>query len=90
MEYDEHEAELREAIETGRRYKIAGEVLKKFLDERREEIILNFEENMFISNNDICDMLSELRVMKKFRNLCNTQIDIGELAEKELSENGND
>ena len=45
MENDEQErqeAELREAVEKGRRYKIAGEVLKEFLDDRRDEIIRAF------------------------------------------------
>ena len=91
MENDEQErqeAELREAVEKGRRYKIAGEVLKEFLDDRREEIIRAFENGIYAG--DIKEPLSELRIMKRFRSLCQTQIDIGELAEKELTEHGSE
>ena len=87
-EQERQEAELREAVEKGRRYKIAGEVLKEFLDDRREEIIRAFESGIY--GDDISEPLSELRIMKRFRSLCQTQIDIGELAEKELTEYGSE
>ena len=83
-----HEAALREAVERGRRFKIAGEVLKEFLDDRREEIISGFENGNYPE--DISEPLSELRVMNRFRQLSQTQIDIGELAEKELMNYGSE
>lgn len=87
-EDDRRQDELREAIETGRRYKVAGEVLKEFLYDRREEIVRIFENRLY--GDDVSMELAELRIMKRFRNLCQTQIDLGELAEKELSEYGSE
>ncbi len=85
---EKHEAALREAVEQGRRYKVAGEVLKEFLDDRRDEIIRGFENGEYPE--DINEPLSELRIMSRFRQLCQTQIDIGDLAEKELAKYGSE
>lgn len=81
-----HRYELRQAVEEGRRYKVAGEVLKGFLEDRRVEIINELEKLNYGRDIDLMrDYVSELKVMRKFRDICRMQIDLGELAEKELS-----
>lgn len=88
-EEDRRKDELREAAERGRQYKIAGAVFSSFLDERREEIVKELEGETFNRNVDMLrDYVSELKVMRKFRDVCRMQIDLGELAEKELDDYG--
>lgn len=82
-EYSTDEEELREAVEKGRKCKIAAEVWREFLDDRREEIIKSFE-NGFCND----EMLAELRVMNKFRSLCEAMIAMGKIAEEDLREYG--
>lgn len=84
---DDDEAELREAIEQGRRHKIAAEVLKEFLDNRKEEIMREFEEK-YLSDGTIYDKLAELRVMRKFMDMSAKMISIGEIAEERMKEIG--
>ncbi len=84
---EEEESEIREAIEAGRRYKIAAEVWREFLANRREEIVRLFEADTVMSA-DIEASLAELRVMKKFRDMSWKMIDLGDLAERRLSEIG--
>lgn len=83
LEYNPDEEELREAVEKGRKYKIAAEVWRNFLDERREEITKDFEDGHYDES-----MVAELRVMKRFRNLCEAMITVGEIAEEDLREYG--
>lgn len=83
----EREERLREAIEDGRRYKIAAEVFAEFLSNRRDEIIREFE--AYGTNaSDKDGAITELRVMGRFRNRCETMIHLGEIAEGELARNG--
>ncbi len=79
------EAELREAIEQGRRHKIAAEVLKEFLDSRREEIIREFE-GKCLEDGVVYDKLAELRVMRKYQDMSAKMIALGEIAEERISE----
>lgn len=83
------EQAIREVIEKGRRYKIAAEVWREFLNDRREEIIRNFEVgNYGADNNRFNETLAELRVIKQFRDMSESMIAAGELAEEELREYG--
>lgn len=84
---DDDEAELREAIEQGRRHKIAAEVLKEFLDNRKEEIMREFEEK-YLSDGTIYDKLAELRVMRKLMDMSAKMISIGEIAAERMKEIG--
>lgn len=79
--------ELREAIEQGRRNKIAGEVLNKFLSNRREDIIRDFETGVITGGNAL-DAISELRVMKKFKDVARKMVQLGEIAEERMNEIG--
>ena len=81
---EERQEELRQEAEQGRRAKIAGEVLKEFLDERREKIIREFEEK-YLDNGSIYDNLADLRSIRKFREKCNALIQEGEIAEERLA-----
>lgn len=80
-------SELREAIEQGRRNKTAGEVLNDFLMYRREDIIRDFETGAVTGGNAL-DAISELRVMKKFRDVARKMIQLGEIAEERMNEIG--
>lgn len=83
----EREAELHEAIEQGRRYRIAAEVFAEFLSNRKEEIIREFEAyGVNVSDKD--GALIELRVMRRYRDVCARMIDMGKQAEMELYKNG--
>lgn len=80
------EEELRQAIEVGRMHKIAAEVWTAFLNNRREEIIRVLETGYTPTVQGLNDMITELRVMQKFRNVCNKMIQLGEVAEERMSE----
>lgn len=84
---DESQSELLQAIEAGRKHKIAAEVMSEFLDTRREEILRDFETGR-ISPENATEAIAELRVMKEFRRLTDNMIQLGELAEERMNENG--
>lgn len=89
--YDKsREEELREAIEAGRRYKIAGEVWREFLTNRREEIIRDLEYGHYKGMNEemLNEELAELRILRKYQDVGNMMIDAGVLAEREMRING--
>ena len=89
MEYKaDEETELREAVEKGRRAKIAYEVLCKYLDACKERTIRQLE-NMSTSDMDTTRALVEcLQVMSGFREAIRRDIDIGEFAEERMNEIG--
>lgn len=80
-------SELRNAIEQGRRNKIAGEVLSEFLDNRREDIIRDFETGAITGGNAL-DAITELRVMKRFKDMARKMVQLGEIAEERMNEIG--
>lgn len=78
---------LREAVEAGRRCRIAAEVFAEFLSNRKGEIIREFE--AYGTNaSDKDGAITELRVMRSFRDVCAKMISLGEIAEGELARNG--
>ena len=83
MEMTDRE-ELMQDAETGRRYKIAMEVLREFMDDQRECLIKDMEDKD-LSDVQLRDAASKLRVMKEFRNVSDMNIQRGEIAEEELS-----
>lgn len=87
MEIIEREMELREDIEIGRRNKIALEVMKEFLDNHRETIIREFEGDS-LDDLQVKEKLAELRVMRRFRDVCAKMISFGEIAESEIERYG--
>ncbi len=89
LEYrpEAREAELRHDAEHGRKAKIALEELKEFMTARRETLLKRLEDEDY-SPEDVRNIIAELRVLKRFRNVKNADIYYGEEAEKELSRNG--
>ena len=87
---------LRSLIERGDKYSIAGEVLKEFLDGRREEIIFEMEHCTSLDNDTLHEYLYEMRLMAAFRERISNYVRMGAIAEreaereieKEMSENG--
>ena len=76
--------ELRQEAETGRRYKIAMEVWREFLDNQREGLIEVMELGG-CGDSALRDIANKLHVMKTFREVSYTNIRRGEIAEEELS-----
>ena len=56
-----------------------AEVLKEFLDNRKEEIMRGFEEK-YLSDGTIYDKLAELRVMHKLMDMSAKMISLGKIA----------
>ena len=85
LEYraEDREAELRKDAEAGRKARIAAEVLREFLDDRREEIVREFEEK-YLDDGSIYDNLADLRSIAKFRRKCEYLRQQGEIAEEAL------
>ena len=85
LEYrpEDREAELRKDAESGRKARIAAEVLREFLDGRREEIVREFEEK-YLDDGSIYDNLADLRSIGKFRRKCEYLRQQGEIAEEAL------
>lgn len=80
-----YEEELRQDAETGRRYRIAMEVWREFLDDRKAAIVELFENDIYSTEDyELYDLLAELRVMKRFRNVSHMNIGRGEIAEGKL------
>ena len=75
--------ELRKDAEAGRKARIAAEVLREFLDGRREEIVREFEEK-YLDDGSIYDNLADLRSIGKFRRKCEYLRQQGEIAEEAL------
>ena len=91
-EYDpeqEREDLMRQA-EKGRKYKTAREVLSKVMSTQRNNIINQLETADFTSDGDAMGLVLYLRVLKLTESLIQTEIDKGELAEKELIEDGSE
>ena len=89
LEYrpEDREAELRNDAELGRKARIGADVLREYLDKRRNDIVLLLENDFYFFAKDIevlRDALAELRVMKSFREHCEYLKQQGEIAEEEL------
>ncbi|MBQ4430301.1 MAG: hypothetical protein II877_02270 [Synergistaceae bacterium] len=81
------EAELREDAELGRKAKIAAEVWQKFLDVGRERLVQAIE-TQDMTDEQLRSTAIELKVLRAYRNNTELFIQQGEIAEKELSKNG--
>lgn len=74
--------------ELGRKYKAANEVLDEVINEQRENVIRQLESADFGQDSDAIGLVLYLRVIKIFHDMIKAKIDLGEIAEKELSEDG--
>ncbi len=79
--------ELRKDAELGRKAKIAIDELKEFMTARRECLTQRLE-NEELSSEAVREVIAELRVLKRFLNVKKADIYYGEIAEKEMSGNG--
>lgn len=90
LEYSE-ESEREERIasaELGRKYRVANEVLDEVFTEQRNNVIRQLEVADFAKDSDAVGLVLYLRVLKIFMDTIKAKIDLGEIAEKELSEDG--
>ena len=87
MDEQEYQQELREKVEYGRKAKIASEVVSDFVTNTRNMVRQSLEDRDDFDKQDIFYKVIYLRVLSKFEKSIQTNIQIGELAEKELNEN---
>ena len=85
---EQEELELREQAETGRKAKIALEFLDYFLTLKRAVRLNEIETSKDISYETLLAQKISLMELKEFENWLKSNIDNGEIAEKELNENG--
>ena len=86
---EERIQELREQSERGRKYKIAAEIFESFFSDIRKEAINQLETERYDDDtHPPYDTLAILRTIRYFKDVCKTQMDLGEIAERELSEYG--
>ena len=79
---------LREQIEYGRRAKIAIEFLRDVLLQERAMTINQLETVDFLTPQDLVAPVMYLRALREIEMKAQTCINMGEIAEKELSESG--
>ena len=72
--------ELRRDAELGRKARIAAEVLREFLDDKREDVVRMIEQDTYL-NVEIPRALSMLQIIAEM----NSYIQRGEIAEEELA-----
>ena len=85
---EQKELELREQAEKGRRAKIALEVLDEFLTLKRATIINKIQTSLDFTYERILAQKISLMALNELENWIGTQIQLGEIAEKEINENG--
>ena len=85
MDEQEYQQELREKVEYGRKAKIASEVVADFVTNTRNMVRQSLEGRGDFDEQDINYKVMYLRVLNNFEKSIQTNIQIGELAEKELN-----
>ncbi len=87
MDEQEYQQELREKVEYGRKAKIASEVVADFVTNTRNMVRQSLEDRSGsdFDEQDINYKVMYLRVLSNFEKSIQTNIQIGELAEKELN-----
>ena len=82
--------ELREIADKGRKAKIASDFMHDFLTQERAKIIFTLETKLFDNKDDVLGLVLYLRILRNFENNVKTCIDAGDIAQKELNENGSE
>lgn len=72
--------------EQGRRHQIALEVWEAFIKAKRQDIVCQLELSGDVEHLD--ERLAELRVLRSFEDIAHAFVMQGQIAEKELRENG--
>ena len=85
---DNEQQELREQAEYGRKAKAVHEFLADFLTIQRAQVINRLESDSFDKAEDLVNPVIYLRLLRKFELEVEKYISLGEIAEKELNEDG--
>ena len=85
---DQVEQELRKQVESGREAKIAQKFFEDFLIEQRAYVIARMENDGIDTYEGLLGKQIYLHVLKEFERREQTFINYGEIAEKELNDNG--
>ena len=87
---EKEQQDLREIVDRGRKAKITSEFMQDFLTCERANIIFALETKIFAKQDDAFELILYLRVLRQFDNFVKTCIDAGDIAQKELNENGSE
>ncbi|MBQ7217174.1 MAG: hypothetical protein IJS39_14455 [Synergistaceae bacterium] len=87
---EQERRELIEAIELGRKYEAASEVLDEIIVTQRANILRSLESGDIGQDNDALGLVLYLRVLKICENLIRSKIDAGKLAGEELARRADD
>ena len=64
-------------------------MFQEFLENRKEEIIRDFEDGRYGSSvEEFNETLAELRLLKRYREMTNKMIQLGDIAEERMKEIG--
>ena len=85
---EQEQQELQHQAEYGCKAKIAKEFLGDFLLVQRADIYRNLERNDTLTSEEVLNNRKYLQILRIFELNAERYIDEGEIAEKELSENG--
>ena len=86
---EQEQEDLREIIDKGRRAKIVFDFITEYLINERARVMRSLEIDTYTKSDELLEPVIYLRLMRRFENSIKTQIDAGDLAEKELREDGN-
>ncbi len=85
---EQEQQDLRETADRGRRAKIVLDFTTEYLINERARVMRSLETDTYTKSEELLEPVIYLRLMRRFENSIKTQINAGDLAEKELIENG--
>ena len=85
---EQEQEELREIVDKGRRARIVSDFITDYLISERARVMHSLETDTYAKSDELLEPVIYLRLMRRFENSVKTQIDAGDLAEKELNEDG--
>ena len=85
---EQEQEDLREIMDKGRRAKLFSDFVQEYFMKERVRVIHSLESDTYTKSDELLEPVIYLRLMRRFENFIKTCIDSGDLAEKELIENG--
>ena len=85
---EQEQQDLREIMDKGRRAKLFSDFVQEYFMKERVRVIHSLESDTYTKSDDLLEPVIYLRLIRRFENYIKTCIDSGDLAEKELIENG--
>ena len=85
---EQEQQDLREIMDKGRRAKLFSDFVQEYFMDERVRVIHSLESDTYTKSDDLLEPVIYLRLIRRFENYIKTCIDSGDLAEKELIENG--